>query len=52
MDRRRRAISLAGLTGLAGGFTQPALGQAIQERTIRFTYDLANSDELARIHKG
>jgi hypothetical protein len=47
MDFRRRAISLAGLSGLSAGWSLPAFGQDVEERTIRFL-----SDELARIHKG
>src|SRR5215203_3116679 len=43
MDPRRRAISLAGLSGLSMGFSLPALGQDVQERTIRFGH-LNNAD--------
>src|SRR3954462_6054861 len=46
MDPRRRAISLAGLSGLSGlsvGFALPALGQDVQERTIKFGH-LNNAD--------
>jgi len=43
MDPRRRAISLAGLSGLSMGFALPAFGQDVQERTIRFGH-LNNAD--------
>ena len=43
MDPRRRAISLAGLSGLSVGFALPAFGQDVQERTIRFGH-LNNAD--------
>src|SRR4051794_24706779 len=43
MDPRRRAISLAGLSGLSVGFALPAFGQEVQERTIKFGH-LNNTD--------
>jgi hypothetical protein len=36
MDSRRRAISLAGLSGLSLGFSLHAFAQDVQEHTIRF----------------
>src|SRR3954452_19075173 len=43
MNPRRRAISLAGLSGLSMGFTLPAFGQDVQERMIRWGH-LNNAD--------
>jgi TRAP-type C4-dicarboxylate transport system substrate-binding protein len=43
MDFRRRAISLAGLSGLSAGSALPAFGRDVQERTIRFGH-LNNAD--------
>ena len=45
MDPRRRAISVAGLSGLSMGFALPAFGS--YDPAIAKLY----GDELARIHK-
>jgi len=45
MDPRRRAISVAGLSGPSMGFALPALGSC--DPAIAKLY----GDELARIHK-